>query len=254
MDIIFIGAGNVATNLAKAFSKAGHTIIQVVSKNASSASALARNFQCPFTTQLKETSLTADIYLVCVNDAAIEQAIVGMPVVNGLVAHTSGSTHIDVFQNKFLNFGVLYPLQSFSKFREPDLSSTPFFIEGNLYQAVKTLSELASGISPKIQVIDSAQRMALHVCGIFASNFSNHMYALAYELSKNYNLPFEVFFPLIHETAEKIKHRAPKTAQTGPAVRRDQNILDKHEQFLSAYPELLEIYKAVSNSIDKFSR
>jgi 3-hydroxyisobutyrate dehydrogenase-like beta-hydroxyacid dehydrogenase len=41
MKIIFIGAGNLATQLAKALLKAGHDIVQVYSRTMESASTLA---------------------------------------------------------------------------------------------------------------------------------------------------------------------------------------------------------------------
>ena len=49
------------------------------------------------------------------------------------------------------------------------------------------------------------------------------MYALAAELLKKYNLPFDAMLPLIDETARKVHELEPKQAQTGPAVRYDEN-------------------------------
>ena len=68
---------------------------------------------------------------------------------------------------------------------------------------------------------DSEQRKSLHLAAVFTCNFTNHMYALAAELLKKYNLPFDVMLPLIDETARKVHELEPKTAQTGPAIRYD---------------------------------
>lgn len=54
------------------------------------------------------------------------------------------------------------------------------------------------------------------------------MYALAADLLEKYNLPFEVMLPLIDETARKVHELAPRDAQTGPAVRYDENVMSNH--------------------------
>jgi hypothetical protein len=42
---------------------------------------------------------------------------------------------------------------------------------------------------------------------------------------------------------------SPKEAQTGPAIRRDGNVMDKHLAMLSDDPVLQEIYQKISESI-----
>ena len=253
MNIVFIGAGNIATNLSEIFAASGHTIKQIVNRTASAASVLAKEFNSCFTDNINDTLTDADIYMICVKDDAIGSVIHKLPYVKGLVVHTSGSTSIDIFNNRFINFGVYYPFQSFSKFRKVNITDTPVFIEANTIQNEENLLEFAKMFSKNVSIINSKQRLALHVCGVFANNFSNHMYTLAYQLSKKYSLPFEVFFPLIKETAEKIRHRSPIAAQTGPAVRNDNKILDIHREMLNDEKDMLEIYNLLSESIIKFS-
>jgi len=55
------------------------------------------------------------------------------------------------------------------------------------------------------------------------------------------------------ETAQKIQSAAPNEVQTGPAVRNDQQTIDKHLALLTGSPELLQIYKMLSSSIRKSS-
>ena len=75
------------------------------------------------------------------------------------------------------------------------------------------------------------------------------MYALAYELLNGSGLPFEVLLPLIDETARKVHSLPPKEAQTGPAVRYDTNVIDKHLKMLADDPQLADIYKLISTDI-----
>jgi len=254
MEIAFIGTGNVATNLSRIFFEKGHKIIQIIGHTASSASSLARSFKCPFSSDYKELVLNADLYFLCVKDDVIEEIIKDIPVVNGMMVHTSGSTSMEIMITRFENCGVFYPLQSFSKFKKIDLSDTPILIEANSPENEILLKDFSKNISSTISIMNSNQRMAIHICGVFAGNFANHMYSLSHHLAKKHNLPFEYLFPLISETAEKIKHRAPIASQTGPAVRKDLVTLQKHKEFLKTSPDLTEIYETISESIIKFSR
>ena len=66
---------------------------------------------------------------------------------------------------------------------------------------------------------------------------------------EKYNLPFDVMLPLIDETARKVHELAPRDAQTGPAVRYDENVMNNHLAMLVDSPALQEIYKLMSKSI-----
>jgi len=84
------------------------------------------------------------------------------------------------------------------------------------------------------------------------------MYALAAELLKKYNLPFDAMLSLIDETARKVHELEPKQAQTGPAVRydessitTDENVINKHLEMLADEPEMRELYQLVSENIHR---
>jgi predicted short-subunit dehydrogenase-like oxidoreductase (DUF2520 family) len=64
-------------------------------------------------------------------------------------------------------------------------------------------------------------------------------------------IPFEVLLPLIEETVEKVKTISPKQAQTGPAKRRDNNVIEKHLKALSDKENWQEIYKKLTEDIQR---
>ena len=68
---------------------------------------------------------------------------------------------------------------------------------------------------------------------------------------KKYNLPFDAMLPLIDETARKVHELEPKQAQTGPAVRYDENVINKHLEMLADEPEMQELYQLVSENIHR---
>lgn len=94
----------------------------------------------------------------------------------------------------------------------------------------------------------------MHLAAVFACNFVNHMYLAATELLADEDISFEILKPLIKETARKAIESDPYIAQTGPAVRNDQNILQKHIEMLKEYSEFQKIYSFVSDSIYKLNQ
>lgn len=251
--IALIGAGNVATHLGKAWQQAGCTVVQVYSRTEQSASELATCLCVPFVTSLDEVCTDADIYVVAVKDAVLQELI---PVlVKGreaaLFVHTAGSMPMAVWQGVAPRHGVLYPMQTFSKARKVDFVSVSFFVEANHQEDKEVLKELAGALSPKVYEATSAQRTYLHMAAVFACNFANHMYTLSAQLLEKNGLPFDAMLPLIDETARKVHGLHPHDAQTGPAIRGDENVMGKHLAMLADEPEIKEIYRIISNSIQE---
>lgn len=81
------------------------------------------------------------------------------------------------------------------KQREVDFRTIPFFIESNSSEDTELLKAIASVLSEKVYEATSEQRRSLHLAAVFTCNFTNHMYALAAELLKKYNLPFDRCYP-----------------------------------------------------------
>ena len=251
--IALIGAGSVATHLGKAWQQAGCTVVQVYSRTEQSASELATCLGVPFVTSLDEVCTDADIYVVAVKDAVLQDLIPAL--VKGreaaLFVHTAGSMPMAVWQGVAPRHGVLYPMQTFSKAREVDFASVSFFVEANHQADKEALKELAGALSPKVYEATSAQRTYLHMAAVFACNFANHMYTLSARLLDKNGLPFDAMHPLIDETARKVHGLHPHDAQTGPAIRGDENVMGKHLAMLADEPEVKKIYRIISNSIQE---
>ncbi len=247
--IVFIGAGNLATRLSKALIEKGHEIVQVYSRTEDSASILAKSLACDYTTKNEEIFKDADIYIISVSDSAYEAVLGKIDFNNKLIVHTSGSLPIEILKNFSENYGVLYPLQTFSKSREPDFTVIPFCIEANTNENVEFLFQFSKTVTSDVRHINSEQRKKLHLAAVFASNFTNHMYYLAEKIIEKNNLPFDILIPLIEEVAQKVKYMSPAAAQTGPAKRKDMNIIAEHLKILENEKDISQIYKVLSESI-----
>jgi predicted short-subunit dehydrogenase-like oxidoreductase (DUF2520 family) len=244
-----VGAGNVATHLGIALKKQGHRIIQVFSRTIESARKLSVKLDATFITKLNELDYSADIYLFCLKDDVLLDALKQTSFNNQILVHTSGSLPLGIFKGFGFHYGVIYPVQTLIKERNLDLSAGPFCVEADTPYAEDILKNLALGLTPQVHLVNSEKRKIIHLAAVFACNFTNHMYAIADRLMRENGLNFDLLKPLIRETAAKILEMDPETAQTGPAKRGDNQILEDHVQLLKDLPAIQKIYTFVSESI-----
>lgn len=251
MRAVIIGAGNLATNLGRTLMQAGHDIVQVYSRTAEAASQLATLAGGAPTTDITTLTNNADVYIIAVKDSVIADLI---PTLckgreDKVFLHTAGSVPINVFEGMALHYGVLYPMQTFSKAREVSFQEIPCFVEANDDTAFTVVNGLAASVSDRVIPLPSEKRRILHLAAVFACNFTNHCYEVAAEVLGKSGIPFDVMLPLIDETARKVHDLDPIEAQTGPAVRYDQNIIRQQAEMLKENPLFRQIYESMSISI-----
>ncbi|HJS55512.1 MAG TPA: Rossmann-like and DUF2520 domain-containing protein [Chitinophagaceae bacterium] len=252
MDIVILGSGNVASILGRKFKAAGHTILQVVSRNASAASRLAYEWDTESTNYPSIINRNADVYIISVSDDAIDDVAADLKLPGKVVAHTAASVSKDVLKNVTNHYGVFYPLQSLHK-EDPDLPEAPIFLDGNDEITKKKLKALANSIAPQhVSEAGDNVRVKLHIAAVFVNNFTNHLYALAENYCKKEGIDFKELLPLIEETTSRIKIISPSVSQTGPASRNDEEILQKHLALLDAHPEMKKVYEFLTSSIKSF--
>ncbi|MBQ2163438.1 MAG: DUF2520 domain-containing protein [Muribaculaceae bacterium] len=244
--VVLIGSGNVATSLALALNGKCH-LVQVYSRSMASAEALASRVGAQATNDLSQIVTDADIYVISVVDDAITRVLETCPARGGLWVHTSGSTSIDVFKGKRTRYGVLYPMQSFSKSCPARMHEVHIFIEGCDSCATQEVKELAMLLTNNVHEITSTERERLHVAAVFACNFANHMFTLSSEVLDEAGIPFDAMLPLIKTTIAKLDNMTPTQSQTGPAARGDVNVIERHLQSLSG--DKHDIYRLLSQSI-----
>ncbi len=232
--LVFIGSGNLATQLALTFSEKQYTVLQVYSRTKESAIALSGKIGCAFTTNIGELNTEADIYICALKDSVLQEVLEQVDFRGKLVVHTAGSVPMNMLSTYTPNYGVFYPLQTFSKNKRVDFSKIPVFVEANNPENLSILKSLAESVSNVVYEADTEKREKLHLAAVFACNFTNHLYAIAAKIiGENGDFPMDVLLPLIDETAEKVHTLSPVEAQTGPAVRYDKNVIDRHLEMLS---------------------
>ena len=245
--VVIIGSGNVATSLAHGL-VACSRVVQIYSRTLTHAQSLADAIGCDNATDdMKSLVSDADVYIIAVRDDSIASVISAVPDNGALWIHTSGSKPIDLFKGHRSRYGVLWPMQSFSREMIVPLDDVHFFAEANNEPALEDLMEFGAMLSGHIIEADSEQRKRLHVASVFCCNFANHMWTLANELLTDAGLPFDAMKPLIRTTVEKLDRLKPAQSQTGPAVRHDTQVIANHLAMLDG--DKRDIYDLLSQSI-----
>ena len=250
--VSFIGAGNVATHLAVAFKKKVD-INFIFSKSGTSARVLADHLSCKTTFEIEDL-IGSDLIIVAVaDDQIIEVAEALKPfsevIKNTIIVHTSGSVSSKVFKGINDNYGVLYPLQTFTKSRKIKIKNVPFLIVGSNKKTENKLFNLADRISRVVKQLGDADRKKLHLSAVIANNFINHLYFLSEEYCKVNNLDPTLLSPLVEETIAKALDKGGFDSQTGPARRNDDETIQRHLEALNSNTILQEIYTLFSISI-----
>lgn len=249
--ISLIGAGNMAWQLARVCKQQKWPVAEVYSRNLDNADALSKYFELgEATNQLDFTKSTAHVFLLCIADQAMEDVLTQLRLpTEGLLVHTSGSQPMSLLAKYHSRVGVFYPFQTVTKGKVVNFKSVPFCLESSESSDLDLLKEMASALSDRVYEIDSASRKKLHLAAVFACNFVNHLLALSQDVLQASNMELGMLAHLVHETIDKAFTMNPDDAQTGPAVRGDQNIINQHQEMLGSDSNAAKLYKVLSESI-----
>lgn len=251
-SISFVGAGRVAGIMCREIYLAGYKIDVVISRSGANGSELANDCNASWTNKYVIPDST-DVVIVSVPDSKLKSVLSRLKYRKGtIIAHTAGSSGLDIFPPEVEHKGVIYPLQTFSKNRKVKFLSVPVFIEASGSITSEALSEIAGRLGSKVYFADTEHRRKLHLAAVFACNFTNHMMTLGKNLASDAGYSLEELKPLIEETFLKAFEKGPENSQTGPAVRNDKNTVRKHLELLSYDHDLQKIYREISKSIYKY--
>ncbi|MFD2571619.1 Rossmann-like and DUF2520 domain-containing protein [Spirosoma soli] len=260
MEISFIGAGNLAWHLAPALENAGHHINEIYSRQLQHARQLVSNLYDARThSELNFADSPSQLFVLAVPDDALPDVCSRLVLPeNAILVHTSGNQSLEaleqwmaVYSDVPVNTGVFYALQTFSK-GQPflEFDEIPLCIEATEKTTEDILVQLGQELSHIVYLITSEERRLLHVAAVLACNFTNHLLALAYDLTTANDLEFDLLRPIITETFRKSLAVAnPADVQTGPARRGDLTTIDSHLSLLADQPHLSEIYQIMTQSI-----
>lgn len=247
---VFLGAGNLAFGMAQTLHTHNVEVLQIYSRTEDSAKYLADFIGCSHTHTLSDIRRDADIYIVAIPDHGLATFAGSLSFPGKLLVHTSAATPIDILSHASSRYGILYPLQTFTKGHVPDLSEVPFLVEAASPEDTLLLKQIARLISPHVHEAGLETRRRIHLAAAFVCNFTNYLYTVGEDILKEDNLPFHLLCPLMQETLAKVTTNSPKNVQTGPAIRGDVKTLTAHLKLLEKHPNWKIIYKLISEQIN----
>lgn len=250
--IVIIGSGSVASTLGSALYESGHEILEVYSCQLEHAKVLGEKVHTKrIISDISKINQYASLYIIAVSDDAISEIIDKMPKIDGIVVHTSGTSNSTLLKSKFKNWGIFYPLQSFTPGRKLDYNKIPILITTESKKISDFLTEIASSIGSLVFHLEDKSRIHIHISAVIINNFTNHLLVLADEYMKNHDLPSPLFHSLLLETVHKAIDLGAINSQTGPAKRRDMNTIHQHLETIQQQdiPAVLGLYKTFTKSI-----
>lgn len=244
LSVVVIGTGNVARQLCLAWQDSDSVeVVQIIGRSIPKEPV----FEGHLINLMKDLSHDADCYIIAVSDSSILTVNQHITVFDKLVVHTAGSISIDTLK-PHVRRGVFYPLQTFSAGREVDFSTVPVFLETSEDGDKKILQQMADSLSGRSHWLDSDKRRQLHLAAVYLNNFTNHLLFLSGEQCRPLGINPSMLHPLLQETVAKAMALGPYKAQTGPARRGDNAVIQEHMELIED-PMQQEIYKVISQSI-----
>lgn len=254
MDVVMIGAGNIAHVLGRELVRSGHRIQTIWNRNSNKAKILAEELGASYATSLDQIPKDADLYVLAVTDTAISELVSAIKIERGILVHTAGSVSIKFLSAAASRYGVIWPMKMIRS-NMKQLGSCTIIVDGESADTMEQLQQIVRPFAERVATANDQMRMKMHLIAAITSNFSNHIYHLAADYCDKEDIDFSLFYPIIETTAVQIQTNNPADVQAGPAFRGDKITIEKHRSLLTDTPFLLRIYDEISKSIlEKFGR
>lgn len=250
-ELTIIGTGRLSHFFVQTLPASGFRIRQIYGRDLQKAHGLAGLCDAKAVDTLDKIEGGASLYMILLADQAIQEVAKQLRLDAELVVHAAGSLPMNILQGCSESYGVCWPLQSFTQSSFPDARDIPFCIEANTQNALQALSAFTARLSPLVYEINSDQRAFLHLAAVLVNNFTNHLYDRAEQLLEAKGLPPDILIPIIHQTASRLGQKPARLMQTGPAIRGDIEVIQKHLSLLQDFTEIRSIYLELTASIQQ---
>ncbi len=248
-DLHLIGSGRLAYSLAFAWEKVGGQVATVWSRNSKKGQELARLTGAIWLEKM-DVQRSPGWLMLAVKDEAVQKVSHDLRQQEDLlVLHASGTLPLAILEQHPHN-GVLWPLQSM-QMEGNDWSVIPLFIEVAQNEDLSTLNRIASLMSDLLYTVNSRQRLDYHLAAVMAGNFSNALYQVVYTMLSSRGLDPKVLLPQLQAGLTGLMDEPPAKRQSGPAVRKDAKVMEKHLRVLGGQPDLAVLYQLFSKLIQQ---
>lgn len=251
LSVAILGSGNIAFHLLRAFDQSGIKLSGLISRDLERGRQTLEESKarCELVGALHLGELEADVIVLAIPENQIAKVLKFYEFSpDHVVVHTSGAEPMSSLPLE--HAGVFYPLQTFTWGETMDYSEIPILIEGSNLSVEEKLFELGNAVSRKVKLISSDDRLRIHLAAVLACNFTNHLFRKSEEVLESMDESLRLLRPLIVETIKKSMTLGPAKAQTGPAIRDDQETMARHMELIDD-SHLREIYQLISADIGR---
>lgn len=251
--VIVAGAGGLSYSMLRALLGKDVLVKAVISRNPEQAK-IKLNLPQLEILDYQAKNLVADILILAVPDGKLVETAQQVCDQNsiGCVVHCSGSAGVHILQGILPDYGVVYPLQTFTPGREVSFDDLPVFWESGSSKSAEIVRHFSEILSSRSKLLDSESRALVHTGAVFANNFNNFLALIATHFAEKAGQNPGIYQPILEETLSKLRVISPDKAQTGPARRGDKETIERHLGILKAhFPEWQPLYEEFSNLIEK---
>lgn len=228
-SISIIGTGNVGQHLYYALHKLGYQV-QWYSRKAKQIKVWNTSVKVKELKQLSNQD--SSLIFLAVPDDQIAKVSTKIANKGAAHIHVSGTCAMKDLASE--QKGVCYFFQSMSKNQEPlDFSDVGAYLEASNPELRRQLQEIVGDLGAKVKLLDSDQRLKLHLSGVLVNNFGNQLLSMVNQLLDGSSCDLGDLQSLYFATYQKARAMGPSAAQTGPALRGDTSTLKKHKDILN---------------------
>ena len=224
MKLGIIGSGRAAWAFSSTWKRIGWPLTGIATRGA----------------PIEDLAANSDLILVAVSDRAIEEVAATIPDTNAIIFHPSGA--LPALRGGF----SLHPLKSLPPVGEPsDLEGTLLVFEGTHREVAQSIATAAGG---RFAEISPDAKIRYHAGAVFGSNYIAALLDVAEELI-GIDGAREDIAALARSAIDNWAAHTDARRFTGPAVRGDDAVMQRHAGALRDSPELAEIYRLLAARI-----
>ena len=247
--ITIIGAGNVGSQLCGKLANCNFKIDGLIYNRNKPVEKLKKITNTFSFQEIDKISSHSDLYIIAVNDDQYQKVISTFPLKDKFIIHTSGSFESHNLEKITERWGCLYPLQTINKKKEIDWNGVNFFIEASKKNDLLKIKALCEKTGFKYHIADSKKREKLHIAAVLINNFTYHLLSSAKAFCEKNNIDYNYFQDLLFQSIKNVQDEDAFQLQTGPAKRKDIDLIKKQLELLENEESLKEIYDLFSQQI-----
>mgnify|MGYP002631430360 CR=1 FL=1 len=257
LRIGFIGAGRVATALARALSSAGEDVVAVASRSRAAAQACAAEVNgCVALDAPQQVVDRSDLVFLTVPDDAIAPMAASLRWREGQsVVHCSGATELSALAPARMHgarTGSFHPLLMFA---DPQIAARALPRSAIALEAeaplLGILEALVANLGAQSLRVPAGARAAYHAASHYGAAFLcvllDQGMKILHESGMSGDAPREALLSLARGTLEAMEHADPAQAMAGAYARGDTGTARRHLQVLGAMdPEIAALYRELA--------